>query len=442
MPKFSHAYALLIGIGECAYDDWSLPVTVKDVQSLHRILVDPNLCGYINDEKHVRLLHDDGATKQAILASLAWLRQQASADEEATIIVYYSGHGWLDPSGRYYLIPHDVKHNVAHSALPAQEFNDALCQIEAQRLLVFLDCCHAEGMATAKGRPAIDLPEGFTPAALPKGLADDLQQGAGRMVFTSSRDEQRSWIRPDGTMSLYTYHLIEALQGAGNKPGDTVVRVSNLMNHLGQAVPASAQQLCQAKQDPFFSAATEDFPVAVLRGGKGLPVGGWAAVRQEAERTIQHIVQAVGDRSVALGDNASGNVIITGDHNVSQQGKYNVHINEAQGLVIGDHAQVTQTWNQGPSPEQLRALFAPILRQVQARAEDPNVDRDELQGTVEKVRDEALKGEQASLAKLERWLRFLVDMAPDVGDVVVETLVNPLNGITEVVRKVAARARG
>ena len=33
---FSHGYALLIGVGRCAYDPWSLPVTVRDMQALSK----------------------------------------------------------------------------------------------------------------------------------------------------------------------------------------------------------------------------------------------------------------------------------------------------------------------------------------------------------------------------------------------------------------------
>ncbi len=138
----------------------------------------------------------------------------------------------------------------------------------------------------------VKLPPGYAQVPLPKGLVDELKQGEGRVVFTSSRGEQLSWIRPDRTQSIYTYHLLEALQGAGNQPGDTVVRVSNLMNHLGKAVPASARELCQAEQTPFFDTATEDFSVAVLRGGKGLPVGGWKAVQDQATETIGSIYRA------------------------------------------------------------------------------------------------------------------------------------------------------
>jgi hypothetical protein len=251
----------------------------------------------------------------------AWLGAQAAADAEATVVVYYSGHGWLDGStGQYYLIPHDVEpFDVPASALPAQAFTAGLRRIPARRLLVFVDSCHAEGMATSKDEPAVKLPPGLAQVALPKGLVEDLKRGAGRAVFTSSRGKQRSWARPDGRMSIYTYHLVEALQGAGNRPGDTVVRVSNLMNHLGKAVPESARGLCQAEQTPFFDTATEDFPVAVLRGGKGLPAGGWDAVRHEADQTIHRVYQATleGSGAIAQGPGAvaagAGGVAVGGD---------------------------------------------------------------------------------------------------------------------------------
>ncbi|WP_287961003.1 caspase family protein [Caldilinea sp.] len=150
------------------------------------------------------------------------------------------------------------------SALSAEDFTAALRRIQARRLLVLMDCCHAAGMATAK-----DAPPFFAPAALPKGVADALKQDAGRAVFSSSTGAQVSWVQPDGSLSLYTYHLIEALQGAGNRPGDTVVRLSDLMNYLGKAVPAGARALGK-EQTPFFDTATEDFPRGPAARGQGL----------------------------------------------------------------------------------------------------------------------------------------------------------------------------
>jgi hypothetical protein len=93
--SFAHGHALLVGIGQCAEQQLSLAVTVKDTQALKQILVDPELCAYPDNAQHLRLLHDEGATQQAIVEGLEWLKAQATADSGATVIVYYSGHGWL-----------------------------------------------------------------------------------------------------------------------------------------------------------------------------------------------------------------------------------------------------------------------------------------------------------------------------------------------------------
>jgi hypothetical protein len=69
------------------------------------------------------------------------------------------------------------------------------------------------------------------------------------------------------------------------------------------------------------------------------------ALAQELARLLQQAqaggrtVTASGDRSVAIGGNVTGSVIVTGDQNVVQQGKYNVNIGQAGGMTIGD--QVT-----------------------------------------------------------------------------------------------------
>src|SRR4028118_824065 len=266
---FTHGYALLIGVGNTADPGYSLPVTVNDAQALKDVLTDANFCAYPNSPDRVRLLQNQGATRSAILDGLDWLKGCAEADPNATIVIYYSGHGTFDlASNAYYLVQHDFDGQaIPQTALSAETLSEELRKIKAKRLWVIIDSCHAEGMATAKN----DWPADFLPTALPKGVIDALKQGEGRAVFTSSRGPKPSYVRPDGILSVYTYHLIEALKGMANQPGDRLVKISNVMTHLGKTVSESARNFWDEEQTPFFDAATEDFPVAMLRGGKGLP---------------------------------------------------------------------------------------------------------------------------------------------------------------------------
>ena len=313
--KFINGYALLIGVGESAYRDLSLPVTVKDTQAIYAALIDPELCAYPDDKEHIRVLNNHEATKAAILDGLNWLKEKAESDPDATVFVYYSGHGWVDKkTNHYYLLQHDIKPTkMASSALSAETFTEALRQIEAERLLVVIDSCHAAGMATSK-EADLELDEEFDDfirVAPSKGFIEELKQGKGRVVFTSSEGKQKSWIK-DESSSIYTYHFLEALQGAGNKPGDTEVRLSNLMNHLGKAVTESARKL-DKEQIPKFDMTGGDFVIAKLRGGKGLPDKGWDEVQPQATQKINKIAETI-----------------------SQYGKFITNINEAQGIHIGD----------------------------------------------------------------------------------------------------------
>jgi hypothetical protein len=321
--QFNNGYALLIGVGESRYKPLSLPVTVKDTQAIYAALIDPELCAYPDDKDHIRVLNNEEATRSAILEGLNWLKDKAKTDQTATVLVYYSGHGWVDKTdNRYYLLQHDVKPSkLAASALSAEAFTDALRQIQVDRLLVVIDSCHAAGMATSKdAETAIKIDaelleefDDFERVSPSKGVIDTMKQGKGRVVFTSSKGEEKSYWLKDNSMSIYTFHFLEALQGAANKPGDTEVKVSNLMNYLSKAVPKRARQLYEVEQTPHFDMGGNDFIIAKLRGGKGLPDKGWEAVKPEATQKINQIAQVI-----------------------YQYGKYINNINEVSGGHFGD----------------------------------------------------------------------------------------------------------
>ncbi|MDY6784537.1 MAG: GAF domain-containing protein [Cyanobacteriota bacterium] len=282
--RFDKGYALLIGVGECNYKPFSLPVTVKDTQAIYEALIDSDLCAYPDDREHIRVLNNEKATRSAILDGLKWLKEKAEAEQEATVLVYYSGHGWLDQTdGRYYLVQHDVicdpnapyerwAKALAASALSAEDFTEALRQIECDRLLIVIDSCHAAGMAPSKNAKEIvgaELLEQF--AAPSKGFIEALKEGRGRVVFTSCRDDEKSHWFKDQSMSIYTYHFIEALRGAANRLRDTTVRVTNLIEHLDNTVSQTALKECQKKQTPHSEMGGNNFVIAKLWGGEGWP---------------------------------------------------------------------------------------------------------------------------------------------------------------------------
>ena len=136
---FNQGYALLIGVGECAYQPLSLPVTVKDTQAIYAALIDPELCAYPNDREHIRVLNNEEATRSRILEGLKWLKEKAEVEPKATIFVYYSGHGWFKKDDNsFYLISSRtqlITQNSGLQALPSKESAKNQCVINSVQLL-------------------------------------------------------------------------------------------------------------------------------------------------------------------------------------------------------------------------------------------------------------------------------------------------------------------
>ncbi len=329
MNQFRNGYALLVGVGTHSNPEFSLPTTVRDVRALEKLLLDQERCAY--QPENIKVLHDGGATKSAILAGLAWLRTCAR-DPRATIIFYYSGHGQRNESTEdYYLLPHDGVD--AATNLAAQELRAALDGITAERLLVILDCCHAAGMG-AKGLNTSE----WTKSAPSPRILGELKQGSGRVVFSSCLPKQESFVRRDRELSIFTYHLLEALQGANNHSGDTTVTVADLMKYLGKTVSASAMDQYQAEQTPFFRLEAQEFPVALIRAGQGFAKGSWSADAADAHAAIDAIapptinapIQAK-NSNIAIGNKVGRDLVQN-----NQSGGVN-----AAGATFGDGAMIS-----------------------------------------------------------------------------------------------------
>lgn len=110
------------------------------------------------------------------------------------------------------------------------------------------------------------------------------------------------------------------------------------------------------------------------------------------------------------------------------------------GDVVGGNQIKTYT-NRDLNAEQLTIQFDRILKQIDNRPPDKDIDKNELKGLVENIHNEVKKGGNGSPNKVERWLRFLAAMADDIFEVTVATLTNPLLGIGKAFQLIAKKAK-
>jgi esterase/lipase superfamily enzyme len=127
------------------------------------------------------------------------------------------------------------------------------------------------------------------------------------------------------------------------------VTVPNIMDYLGKTVPATVISEHQAEQTPKTKFdGSNHFPIALLRGGNGLPKGGYEGIGNLSPG-LPNVVQTVsGEGSQVIGNVMGGNVIgsitggdvLIGNNNnyqkVEQKGKYNIKIGNVTGINIGD----------------------------------------------------------------------------------------------------------
>ncbi len=397
--QFANGYALLIGVNENNVAKWALPDVAKDIGALQPVLTHPQRCAYPPDQ--VKVITGQAATRAGILDGLEWLQQRVAGDPSgnATAVVYYSGHGWRDDlvnPPTYYLVPYDLKAtSMRLSSLAALDFAAAVQTLAPRRLLVILDCCHAGGMEVKGPVPtapayvsaaipaALLLPD--APAVAPgngaKGL-ETLAQGSGRAVLSSSQGQQSSYLRKDRAMSIFTYHLIEALTGhAQPASGASEVLVSDVMSYVWRTVPQSAQADWGEPQEPDYQ-VSGNFPVALLLGGQGLAKGMAAPDPLQdlgslpAPGYVAHLygsgaiaqgpgAVAAGERGVAVGGNVGGS-IHTGDTTHVRTGPVQTGGGDFVGrdkIVHGDEVHGDKILD-GRDPTEERQILVAYLRHV------------------------------------------------------------------------------
>ncbi|HSD84856.1 MAG TPA: CHAT domain-containing protein [Anaerolineae bacterium] len=148
--------------------------------------------------------------------------------------------------------------------------------------------------------------------------------------------------------------------------------------------------------------------------------------------TSQTNVQRVPDKRVTEAGRGDAD---TGGGGVTIKGK-NVKIGGDS--ITGDKILTT-----GSSAD-IASLFATIYRQIDAYPDLKPRDKEDLKADVKDVEAETTKvaqGQKADESFLERRLRSIARMAPDILDVMATTFASPALGAATIIRKVIARVR-
>jgi helicase len=203
------------------------------------------------------LLVDEAATTQNIQGALADL---ASCDPDDVVVLFFSGHG--APS--HHLISHDTDPNdLDRTGLALDELTERFTAIPARRLLCILDCCFSGGMGAKVLMPDVRArgAMGSTEESLAK------MSGQGRVVLTASSASQEAWENATLGHGFLTYHLIDALLGAGGPHEGSTLRLLGVLDHVTQSVVQAAEGIGREQHPTIRGTLEGDVVWPVFRRG-------------------------------------------------------------------------------------------------------------------------------------------------------------------------------
>jgi uncharacterized caspase-like protein len=121
------------------------------------------------------------------------------------VILAFSGHGYTDPQGRFYLLPSDagMDSTITDAKLPKFISSDELSQwlrdVDAGELVMIIDACHS----------AASVPEAFKPGPMGDRGLGQLAYDKGMQILAATQADNVALESERLGQGLLTYALVQ-----------------------------------------------------------------------------------------------------------------------------------------------------------------------------------------------------------------------------------------
>ena len=240
--------ALVVGINEYRSQNIEkLKFAAGDARAI-RDRVIPRIPAY---QAHVNFLADDQATRRRILRGLDEL---AAARENDTVLIYFSLHGVTDKSrSNGFLVPYDADpEDVETTGVAVQMLLQKVNAIKANRVFVLLDACFSGTATSGWAGGSRTFSYGATAKAgvnLPTDIYEAVKSQQGHFVLSASQPSQPALELRNLGHGLFTYFVLEGLEGAAADANTGAVDVFDLYKYVSRHVEAVSVAL-KEKQTP------------------------------------------------------------------------------------------------------------------------------------------------------------------------------------------------
>lgn len=194
-------------------------------------------------EAEIIALYDGGEKTPKLSNIINSIQQFSLAKPEDTVLFYFSGHGYLDFNNRPILCVADTNlEDLAVTGLKLDILLNELRQCKAQRQLVWLDACQE------REKQQDNIIRQNPTSQLLAVLEQQAKQSQDFYAMLSCDTDERSWEIPELKHGLFTYCLIEGLQG---KAADNQGKID--ADSLFKYVERSSEKFIKYKRNPIDS---------------------------------------------------------------------------------------------------------------------------------------------------------------------------------------------
>ena len=239
-------WLVAIGVNRFTDDGVSpLSYAVADAQAIHDFFTST---GYVPDWQAYLLITDSPKanfkpTKNNILLAIKYAAEHAGPD--STIVVSFSGHGFVDEKRREsYLLPEDGSVSLLQdTAVAVARVNELLADSKAQRKIVFVDACRNTPRKAARGDDEPDRTIVF--------LDDWKKAGAGQVTLAACRSGEVSRELPALEHGIFTHFLLEGLRGKAEADRQGLITLNRLCEYVTVEVPRWCAKSREPTQQPW-----------------------------------------------------------------------------------------------------------------------------------------------------------------------------------------------
>lgn len=224
--------ALLIGNSSFVYSNQLPPLEspIQDVKSLSAVLKREDIGGFDQVEERVNL---DYHTLREELANFFYNRQR-----DDFLLLYYSGHGKLNHSGKLFLTAVDTDPDRLNvNGISSRFLSELMEECRAKTIILLLDCCYSGAFARDGSK---------------SGVNQDINAkvqfdgGSGRAILTATSSTQLAWTGEvlDGEIqpSLFTRFLVQGLDsGEADRDKNGLITLDEWYEYAYEKVLANQQ---------------------------------------------------------------------------------------------------------------------------------------------------------------------------------------------------------